>query len=321
MATASDPSPRLSVGVSACLLGDNVRYDGGHKRDRYVVDVLGRWFDFVRVCPEDEVGLGTPRPAIRLVQLPERIAVRGRQDPTLDATDRLEALYPSVTDRFVGISGFILKRGSPSCGMERVKVYSPEGPSVGWSSGLFAGALMQDRPTLPVEEEGRLNDPVLRENFITRVFAYRRWQDLRASSPDVAALQRFHSAHKLLLLAHNQAGYRRLGPLVAAARPRDLPQTLAAYEAGFMDTLQRRASARSHANVLQHLAGYLKRDLDPDDKAELSELIDRYRQGLVPLVVPLTLLRHHFRRHPHPWVDEQVYLAPHPAELMLHNHV
>jgi len=319
--TASPAPPRLSIGVSRCLLGDEVRYDGGHKRDRYVVDVLGRWFDFVRVCPEAEVGMPTPRPAIRLVELGRGIEVRGRRDPALDVTAELEAFYPLVADRFADVSGFILKRGSPSCGMERVKVYAEDGRSVGWSSGKFAGALLAARPSLPVEEEGRLNDAVLRENFITRVFAYRRWQDLCAGSPDVAALQRFHSAHKLLLLAHNQAGYRRLGPLVAAARPDNLPETLCAYEKGLMDTLKRRASARSHSNVLQHLAGYLKRALDPDDKAELTELIDTYRNELVPLVVPLTLLRHHFRRHPHPWVSEQVYLAPHPAELMLHNHV
>jgi uncharacterized protein YbgA (DUF1722 family)/uncharacterized protein YbbK (DUF523 family) len=314
-------SPRIRVGVSRCLLGEEVRFDGGHKRDRYVTEVLGPYFDWVPVCPEVEIGLPIPRPPVRLVQIEGAVRVRGVRDPDLDVTDALIGLHPRVAHRFSGVSGFILKRGSPSCGMERVQVYDEGGRSVGSGSGVFAEALRRARPNLPVEEEGRLNDPRLRENFVTRVFAYRRWQDLRTGTVSVSALQGFHSRHKLLLLAHNQAGYRRLGPRVAAARSGNLPQTLEAYEQGFMATLATKASPRSHSNVLQHLAGCLKRALDAADRSELAEVIDRYRQGLLPLVVPLTLLRHHFRRHPHPWVAEQVYLDPHPAELMLHNHV
>ena len=319
--TSSAAAPRIRVGVSRCLLGEAVRFDGGHKRDRYVTDVLGPHFDWVPVCPEVEIGLPIPRPPIRLVQIDGALRVLGVRDPQLDVTDELAGLYGRIADRFSNVSAFILKRGSPSCGVERVKVYDEGGRSVGAGAGLFAEALRRERPSLPVEEEGRLNNPRLRENFIARVFAYRRWQDLRAAAGGVDALQRFHARHKLLLLAHNQAGYRRLGPLVAASRPENLPQTLEAYERGFMATLATRASPRSHSNVLQHLAGYLKRALDAADRSELVEVIDRYRQGLLPLIVPLTLLRHHLRRHPHPWVGEQVYLAPHPAELMLHNHV
>ena len=315
------PPPRIRLGVSRCLLGDAVRFDGGHKRDRYVTDVLGEYFDWVPVCPEVEIGLPVPRPPIRLVRIDGAIRVRGVRDATLDVTDDLNGLYERGADRFSGISGFLLKRGSPSCGMERVKVYDEAGRSVGTDAGRFAAAIQRARPNLPIEEEGRLNDPRLRENFITRVFAYARWQALRSVPVDVSALQRFHARHKLLLLAHNQAGYRRMGPLVAAARPQGLEQTLDAYEAGFMATLRTKASPRSHSNVLQHLAGYLKRSIDAADRAELGEVIDRYRAGQLPLVVPLTLLRHHFRRHPHAWVGEQVYLDPHPAELMLHNHV
>lgn len=322
-ATGAPPSPppRIRLGVSRCLLGDAVRFDGGHKRDRYVTDVLGEYFDWVPVCPEVEIGLPVPRPPIRLVQIDGAIRVRGVRDGALDVTDDLAGLYERVADRFSGISGFLLKRGSPSCGMERVKVYDEAGLFAGNDAGRFAAALQRARPNLPIEEEGRLNDARLRENFITRVFAYARWQELRSAPVDVSALQRFHARHKLLLLAHNQAGYRRLGPLVAAARPQGLEETLDAYEVGFMATLGTKASPRSHGNVLQHLAGYLKRSIDATDRAELGEVIDRYRAGQLPLVVPLTLLRHHFRRHPHAWVGEQVYLDPHPAELMLHNHV
>jgi len=319
-ASSADPA-RIQLGVSRCLLGDAVRFDGGHKRDRYVTDVLGEYFEWVSVCPEVEIGLPVPRPPVRLVQIDGAIRVRGVRDSSLDVTDDLAGLYDRVAGRFSEVSGFLLKRGSPSCGMERVKVYDEGGRSVDSGAGRFAAALQLARPNLPVEEEGRLHDARLRENFITRVFAYARWQELRAAPVSVSDLQRFHARHKLLLLAHNQAGFRRLGPLVAAARPRDLQETLDAYEAGFMATLRAKASPRSHSNVLQHLTGYLKRSIDAADRAELAEVIDRYRAGQLPLVVPLTLLRHHVRRHPHGWLGEQVYLDPHPAELMLHNHV
>ena len=312
---------KIQVGVSRCLLGDEVRFDGGHKRDRYVHDVLGQYFDWVPVCPEVEIGLPVPRPTIRLVRVGGDLRVQGSRDPSLDVTEALDGLYERERERFAGVRGFILKRGSPSCGMERVKIHHEEGRPDRTGVGAFARALMAHRSTLPVEEEGRLNDARLRENFIARVFAYDRWCKLVEQPLDVAALQRFHARHKMQLMAHNQAGYRRLGPLVAAARPENLPQTLCAYERGFMDTLSRKASKRSHANVLQHMSGYLKRHLDAGDKAELADVIDRYRRGLLPLVVPLTLLRHHFRRHPHPWISEQVYLDLHPAELMLQNHV
>jgi len=309
---------KIQVGVSRCLIGDEVRYDGSHKRDRYVHDVLGQYFDWVPVCPEVEIGLPVPRPTIRLVRIGDDLRVLGSRDPSLDVTEALDGLYER--ERFAAVRGFILKRGSPSCGTQRVKLYDEEGRSTRTGVGAFARALMTDRPTLPVEEEGRLDDVRLRENFVTRVFAYDRWCGLVGQPVDVAALQRFHASHELLLMAHDRAGHRRLGPLVAAARPDSLTRTLRDYERGFMDTLSRRASTRSHATVLRHLAGYLEGRLDAGDAAELADVIDRYRRGLHPLLVPLTLLRHHLRRHPHPQVARQVYLDPHPSELMLHNH-
>ena len=312
---------RIRVGVSRCLLGDRVRYDGQHKRDRYVSDVLGGYFDFVTVCPEVEIGLPIPRPPIRLVRIGDDIRVRGVKDAEADFTDALDGLFGQVAGRLQGISGYILKRKSPSCGMERVKVYNEKGETIAYDAGRFAKALLAARPTLPVEEEGRLCDPLLRDNFITRVFAYARWQELVGEGTTVKELQRFHASHKMLLLAHHQEGYRKLGPLVAAARPENLPETLCAYEKGFMTTLKNRASLKGHTNVLQHLAGHLKKQLDEDDRSELHTIINRYRAGLLPLVVPLTLLRHHFRRHPTDWVVTQVYLNPHPHELMLHNRV
>ena len=312
---------KIRIGVSRCLLGDPVRYDGAHRRDRYVADVLGEHFDWVPVCPEVEVGLPVPRPTIRLVRVAGSVRVLGSHDPSLDVTEALGGLYDDSADRFADISGFILKRGSPSCGSGRVKVYDQAGRRAALGTGAFARALQEGRPTLPLEDEIRLNDPALRESFITRVFAFRRWQDLCAGPVDVAAFERFNARHKLLLMAHNQAGYRRLRLRVAATRPENLPSMMRAYERGFMETLGRKATARGHSNVLHHLAGYLARRIDGEDQAELSQAIARYREGELPRLVPLTLLRHHFARHPHPWVAEQVYLEPHPEEVLLQNRV
>lgn len=318
------PADRIRVGVSSCLLGQKVRYDGQHKLDRFVASDLGAWFDFVPICPEMGIGLGTPRPPIRLVHIGEDVRARGVDDSTLDVTDRLAAYFDDVADQVAGVSAYILKRASPSCGMERVKVYSEKGHPGRAGTGIFAGAMMARFPNLPVEEEGRLNDPVLRENFIERVFVYRRWQAFR-SAPTPKGLIDFHARHKLQIMAHNQAAYRRLGQRVATAgteaRAGRMEALLDEYEGGLMATLKRRATRRTHTNVLMHLMGYLKKQLDTADKQELLEVFGRYRHGTLPLIVPMTLLKHHFRRHPDPYVQGQHYLDPHPAELMLRNHV
>lgn len=315
--------PRLRLGVSACLLGQRVRYDGGHKRDDFVADVLGGQFELVPMCPEVAIGLGVPRAPIRLVRVAGgvRVRVRAVRDAALDVTDALDDEAARVADAEPGLCGYVLKKNSPSCGMERVKVYSDDGRPDGRASGAFAAGLMARAPLLPVEEEGRLNDPALRENFIERVFAYARWQALLAAGASGAALVDFHSRHKCQLLAHNQAAYRRLGPLVAGAGRRPSDELLAQYGAQFMAALGRHASVGNHVNVLQHLAGYLKDSLDDADRAELHEAIDAYQHRRAPRLVPLTLLRHHLRRTPHPWAAAQTYLDPDPREQVLLNHV
>jgi uncharacterized protein YbgA (DUF1722 family)/uncharacterized protein YbbK (DUF523 family) len=312
----------IRIGISACLLGEKVRFDGGHKREAFIVDTLGQFFQWVPVCPELEIGLGTPRESLRLVGTPERpqlIAPRSQSDHTAAmqqyAAERLEALAA------LGLHGYILKKDSPSCGMARVRVYGQNGTMHRSGRGLFAAALMQRFPLLPVEEEGRLHDLQLRENFIERVFAYSRWEVLRASGVTPHELVRFHTRHKLTLLAHSRPHYQRLGRLVAQAGHLPMAMLVQEYGATFMHALQVKTTQKKHANVLYHLLGYLKKSLDTHDRTELVAGIEEYRQGLVPLVVPLTLLKHHFRRHPVPWVGEQTYLQPYPAELMLRNHV
>ncbi|MDZ7753555.1 MAG: DUF523 and DUF1722 domain-containing protein [Gammaproteobacteria bacterium] len=309
----------IRVGISACLLGEEVRFDGGHKHDAYVTGTLGRYFEFVPFCPEVAVGLGTPRQPIRLVHHEGGVRARGVKDPTIDPTEGLIAYGSAVADQAAGFSGFILKRASPSCGMERVKVYRDNGHPTHDGSGLFAAALMAARPLLPVEEEGRLGDPVLRENFIERVFLFNRWQRLVADGLTPKALVRFHTAHKLMLMAHCQQTYRDLGRLVAEAGRRPMAELAQEYITRLMAAFKKKVTRGRHVNVLLHLMGYLKDHLDSGDKAELVDAFETYRAGRLPLIVPITLLRHHFRRHPDPYIDAQFYLTPHPDELMLRN--
>ncbi len=310
---------KITVGISSCLLGEEVRFNGGHKLDNYITGTLADYFDFIPVCPEVAIGLPIPRPPIRLVRQDDGIHVVGVKDPSVDVTDKLHAYGRKMAGQLSGISGYILKRASPSCGMERVKVYASDGRPIDKASGVFAEALMNEQPFLPVEEEGRLGDPGLRENFIMRVFVHHRWQQLLKSHLSVKKLIDFHSDYKYLVMAHDQAAYRRMGQLLANAGKENLKPLAQTYFEELMGALRHLATRKQHANVLQHLLGYLKNQLDSEDKAEMIEVIEQYRKGIVPLIVPITLLKHHFRRHPHEYIERQVYLTPHPHELMLRN--
>lgn len=312
--------PRIRLGVSSCLLGEEVRFDGGHKRSGFISDILGRYFELVPLCPEVAIGMGIPRPPIRLQGDPERPRAVGVRDRSTDVTGKLEQYGRDMGRAHDDFSGYLLKSKSPSCGMERVKVYGEPGtPPAANGVGVYVRSFRQQQPLLPMEEEGRLNDPALRENFIERVYAYYRWQQLRSTRMTPRKLVEFHAAHKLALMAHGQEHYRALGRMVAEAGKGPIGELSDAYIARFMATLKFRATPKRHSNVLMHLMGYLKKHLDREDKAELLELIDRYRTGQLPLIVPITLLKHHFRRHPHPYVAGQVYLEPYPEELLLRN--
>ena len=317
----SDPSGRIPVGVSSCLLGEAVRYDGGHKHDRYLTGVLGRYFRYVPCCPEALAGLGVPRPPIRLTGDPDAPRAVRVADASVDVTDALLAVARESAPGMGALRGYVFKRGSPSCGMERVKVYDAPGKSPRMGRGLFARAVMQAHPLLPCEEEGRLNDASLRESFVERVFAYDRWLRAMADGFTPGRLVEFHTRHKLLLLSHSEVHYRAAGRLVADAGRRDREQLLREYLSAFMEGMRRRATRRRHANVLQHLAGYLKRSLDSHDRQALAAIIDEYRTGAIPLVVPIRFLRHHFRRAPDGYVEMQHYLAPCPDDLGLRNHL
>ncbi|MCC6968348.1 MAG: DUF523 and DUF1722 domain-containing protein [Nitrospira sp.] len=312
----------LRLGISRCLLGEDVRFDGGHKRDAFLTDVLGRYVEWVPVCPEVEAGLGTPREAMRLVgnpQQPRLVTLKSGQDHT----HALEAMAARRLDDLAGadLSGFVFKKDSPSCGVERVRTYNEHGMPGRKGVGLFARAFLARFPLIPVEEEGRLCDPLLRENFIERVFCYRRWQDLMNSGATRQAVVRFHTIHKYLLLAHSAPHYRQLGRLVARVneyRPKNL---VLQYGGLFMQALAVRATVRKHVNVLHHILGHFKERLDAQEKTELLGVIEDYHQGLTPLIVPLTLIKHYVQIFDVEYIREQVYLNPHPKELMLRNHV
>lgn len=310
---------RPAIGISSCLLGENVRFDGGHKRNPFITEQLSEHFAFRPVCPEVAIGLGVPRPTIHLRRSEERVRVVDSRDPDKDHTAAMEGYAREQAGELGDISGYIFKAKSPSCGVWRVPVHQPSGPPSKDGRGIYADAFMRARPLLPVEEEGRLHDPVLRENFVERVFAFRRWQDLTAEGMDADALVRFHTAHKLTLMSHDERAMRALGRLVAEAGARPIAETAEAYITQFMEAMEKRATRKRHADVLMHLMGYLKKHIDADDKQELLDVLHAYRLGELPLIVPITLLKHHFRRHPHPYAVEQVYLNPHPRELMLRN--
>jgi uncharacterized protein YbgA (DUF1722 family)/uncharacterized protein YbbK (DUF523 family) len=317
-----DEKNPLRLGVSSCLLGNEVRYNGGHSRNKFVVENLGQWFDWVPVCPEVEIGMGTPRPTIRLEAADEGIRLVSpstgkdftRQMSTFSGK-RVRELKKTDLD------GYIVKSRSPSCGMERIKVYGDKNVKRHNGVGIFTEVLMRLWPTLPVEEEGRLNDSKIRENFIERVFCRNRWRTMAKAGRSRRRLVEFHTAHKLLLHAHNEAGYRRLGRIVASAGQISDQRLYDEYEQGFYETMKTPATVKKHRNVLSHAQGYLKRALGPAEKREIVGAIGDYAAGLLPLIVPLTLLRFNIRKHGIEYLAGQLYFDPHPKELMLRNHV
>ena len=314
--------PRIRLGISACLLGQRVRYDGGHKFDPFLLNELGRYVEWVPVCPEVETGLPVPRESMHLAGDPDHPCLVARSG--IDYTERMRAWAQERAQQLsdARLHGFVFKKDSPSSGLFRVLVYDEHGIGQRVGIGMFARAVRERFPLLPLEEEGRLGDARLRENFIERVFAYSRWMTVLEENLMPGGLVEFHTAHKLTVMAHSPRHYREMGQLVAQAG--DLPsvELAQAYSQMLMAGLSVLATPGKHANVLQHLMGFLKRSLSQEDKVELLGLIDDYRRGLLPLIIPLTLLKHHLWRFPVPdWIGKQVYLNPYPKELMLRNRV
>jgi uncharacterized protein YbgA (DUF1722 family)/uncharacterized protein YbbK (DUF523 family) len=313
---------KIKLGISSCLLGEKVRFDGGHKLDHFITETLGKFVEFVPVCPEVECGLGIPREAMHLVASPEGprlVTVRTQVDHT-------ERMLAWARKRIVELEqedlcGFIFKSDSPSSGMERVKIYSGKGMAAKTGVGLFAREFMQHFPLLPVEEEGRLHDPGLRENFLESLFTMKRWRDTLALGPKPKHLVDFHTRHKLLIMSHSPKHYEVLGKLVAQLKGIPLAELYEKYQTSLMEALRLKTTVKKNANVLMHAMGYFKKNLSSAEKEELLEIIDEYRKEYIPLIVPVTLLNHFVRKYEQPYLKDQYYLHPHPIELKLRNHV
>ena len=312
---------KIKIGISSCLLGNAVRYDGGHKWDRFLTQTLGRYVDFVPVCPEVEIGLGIPREAMRLVgelNHPRLLTIRSRIDHTERMTEWAKERVKELEKE--NLCGFIFKSDSPSSGLERVKVYDPNGIPVKKGVGLFARVFIDHFPLLPVEDEGRLHDPLLRENFIEGIFVWKRWREMVEQNRSKGGLVDFHSRHKLLIMAHSPKQYQVLGQWVAQGKGVFLDDLLLQYQEMLSSALRQKPTNKKNANVLHHILGYFKKDLTPDEKQEALEVIENYARGLLPLIVPVTLMNHYVRKYHQPYLRDQYYLNPHPLELQLRNH-
>jgi len=313
---------KIKLGISTCLLGENVRYDGGHKLDRFLTDTLGQYVEYVPVCPEVECGLPIPRESMHLEgdpKSPRLVISRTKQDMTDRMVRWAEKRVVEIEEE--DLCGFIFKSDSPSSGMERVRVYNEKGMPVKKGIGMFARIFMEHFPLLPVEDEGRLHDPALRENFIERIFILKRWREALTQKESRGIVVNFHAKHKLLILSHSPKHYQTMGKLVAKAKELPIMELYQQYQTILMEALQLKTTPKKNANVLQHMMGYFKEQLSADEKQELLEVIDNYRQEYIPFIVPITLVQHYVRKYDQPYLKEQVYLNPHPVELQLRNHV
>ncbi|HBC3885484.1 TPA: DUF523 and DUF1722 domain-containing protein [Vibrio parahaemolyticus] len=308
----------IKVGISSCVLGERVRFDSGHKVSNFVTKELSSYFDFVSVCPEVGVGMPVPRPTIRLISNEERIALVETKNPDNDHTDNMLTYSANKVDELQNeqLCGYIVCAKSPTCGMERVKVYSKNNAAKE-GIGLYTKTLMEKMPWLPVEEDGRLNDPVLKENFITRIYCLNDFYESMAGEPTRGKIIDFHSRYKLTLMAHHPESYRSLGRLVADVASYEIDEFYREYRLGLMTALSNRASRKNNTNVLMHLQGYFKRSLNKDEKEELATVIQDYRTGTLPLLAPLTLIKHYLNAYPDEYLQKQKFLEPHPQEMRL----
>lgn len=307
----------IKIGVSKCLLGFNVRFDGGHRQNRFCKDELSRIFNFIPLCPEVGIGLSTPRKTIRLVGEPEAPRAVQSDDPTKDYTQALQGFAEDNNQLLSQMSGYIFCKASPSCGVERVKVYRDSGQAEKSGTGIFAAKVRQMYPLMPLEEDGRLNDPLLRDSFIKRVFIYNEWQRLIQKGISPKRLYQFHSRHKFTLLAHCQPTYRMLGPLISGVTEKNIRQISTHYISSLMAALKLTSSRKNNTNVLMHLQGFLKDKLSSGDRAELAKCILDYRNGTQTILSVLTLFKHYLRKHPVPYVEQQSYLNPYPEKLAI----
>ncbi|TBR41440.1 DUF1722 domain-containing protein [Marinomonas agarivorans] len=314
--TTETSERRISVGISSCLLGDNVRFNGGHSHSSYCTKTLSQYFQFEKFCPEVAAGFSTPRPTLRLIGDPNAPKMVYTKDSDTDVTETFVEGYREHLTTLDHLDGYIVMKNSPSCGMERIKIYQENGhPHMQRTAGLFTQALMDKYPLLPVEEDGRLNDPALRENFILRVFAHHEFRHQVATSDNFHDLLQFHSRYKYLVMAHSQSAYKNIGRLLSNAKKQPLHTLKEIYFAELMQAFKQPASRKNHCNVLMHLLGYLKRSVSGGIRQDIESVIHQYRRGEVTLITPVTLLRHYLNQYGSEYVKSQRYFEPYPAAL------
>lgn len=310
----------IKIGISSCLLGNNVRYDGGHSHDRFLTGTLGRFIQYVPVCPEVECGMTIPREAMRLVGDPDQPDLVTRKTGINKTHQMLDWIKIRLeTLKKENLCGFIFKSKSPSSGLYRVKVYQADGSVKHTGSGLFARAFTNRFPRIPVEEDGRLNDPDIRAQFIESIFTLKRWRELLAENKTLGGLVEFHTRNKYLILSHSHDHYKNMGKKVALGKQQALNQLFDEYEVLLLKALSIKTTLKKNINVLQHMLGFFKKDLTGFEKQEMISIIDQYGSGHVPLIVPVTLIRHYVMKYDQPWLKVQTYLNPHPLELKLRN--
>ena len=313
----SDQQNKPRIGVSACLMGQPVRFDGGHKNNKFVINECSRHFELHPVCPEAELGLGIPRPVIQLRKFGDEIKLVYSKNPQSQLTPQMRQFAESRIDQFEQLDGFIFKKDSPSCGMERVPVFDDKtGMRQRNGIGIFAEAFKQKHPNIPTEDEGRLGDIGIRESFLERVYAHYRWRNIEDAEHNLHAFREFHKNYKLILMAKNNMAYRELGRMVAGVHKHNMAEVRQKYFSKFMQVMAKVPSRGHHVNVLMHISGYLKDKLDAKDKAELLTWFETYRNRQVDRITPLVLLQHHFLHHPNDYMAEQHYFSPFPSELM-----
>jgi uncharacterized protein YbgA (DUF1722 family)/uncharacterized protein YbbK (DUF523 family) len=320
MQTSKNSEQKIKVGVSSCLMGQKVRFDTGHKKHHFTSEILSEYFDYTPFCPEVAIGLPVPRQPIRLIQESERIECVGTKDASLNVTEQLIEIAHQQSSWHADLAGYIVKKDSPSCGMSRVKLYKGNHPTKE-ATGLYTQTLMNNFPNLPVEEEGRLCDPILREHFIKRVFMYQRWKTMTEQNFDYKELLDFHARHKYMYMSHSPLAAKELGNWLAHAHTLEISIAATEYINRATKLLSKQATRKTHTNTLAHLQGYLKKHISKQDKAELVNVIGQYKQGYLPLIAPMMLLRHHFMHFPNTYVRESHYLNPHPEKLMLLNSI
>lgn len=308
----------IKLGVSSCVIGNKVRFDGGHKRSGFVAGHIDKFFELVPFCPEVGMGMPVPRPTIRLMEHDEVVRLVDSKDAAIDHTVSADRFFASISGDIPELDGYILAAKSPSCGMERIKVYDTDGNTLHRKGrGVFAAQLIKTFPHLPVEEDGRLNDQGIRESFFTRVIAHNEFRCFVLHEPSLKTLVKFHSRYKFLLLAHHPELYYAMGQLVGNGKNMKLEELLFEYQCKMMSALKKPSSRKRHTNVLMHIQGFFKNKLEKDDKAELMDKIEQYRRGYIPLMAPLTLLNHHLNHFPNPYLEDQKYFSPYPLELGL----